>query len=414
MIKRKLTPDELKQARKQAHKLLRSLRFFNELLAALKKDGLVGEELNALVVFIVVVSRLLPRPLALFVRGVSSAGKNALVKQILRLIPRDAYREITSTSEAAWHYSKNDFRHRVIYDQERDDAGRAARPMRLLISEDKLVKMVTEWVGGQRQARRYVARGPVASISTTNRNNIQVDDLNRHLSIFMDTSPEQTREIMRQYTKPTSRLTREELRTWRTVQELLKEKAREAIVFPDWFDTVAKAVVTEEVRLRRYYPAFAEGCRTVCLIRSFASRQKPKESRHLMVDFADYAITALMFDHAFVQSLNREDGQAEATRRLVERLSDKQGRGVSASDVAQDLGISLDRAYAALRRAERAGVIQRANKPEQRNRKLFVTTARCRFVPDPKDLFQKLGFNERVRFVHPVSGEWVVYRHRRD
>jgi hypothetical protein len=42
---------------------------FNEFLLAVKKVGLVGEELNALVVLIVAVSRLLPRPLSLFVKG---------------------------------------------------------------------------------------------------------------------------------------------------------------------------------------------------------------------------------------------------------------------------------------------------------------------------------------------------------
>ena len=62
MPKHTVTRDELRQARRRARRLLRSPRFFNELLLALKKDGLVGEELNALIVFIIVVSRLLRTP----------------------------------------------------------------------------------------------------------------------------------------------------------------------------------------------------------------------------------------------------------------------------------------------------------------------------------------------------------------
>ena len=186
---------------------MRSPRFFNELLLALRKDGLVGEELNALIVFIVVVSRLLPHPLSLFVRGRSSTGKNWIVKRVLRLVPKDAYREITSTSEAAWSYSKDDFRHRVVYDQERDDTGRTARPMRLLISEGKLVRLVTQWVGGRRTIKKHIARGPVASISTTTQSELQIDDLTRHLGIFTDTGSDQTRQIVKQYTKQINGLT---------------------------------------------------------------------------------------------------------------------------------------------------------------------------------------------------------------
>src|SRR6516162_8689898 len=56
--------------------LLGSPRFFCKLLEALEREGLVGEQRNALVVFIVVVSRLLAKPLNLFVKGQSSSGKN--------------------------------------------------------------------------------------------------------------------------------------------------------------------------------------------------------------------------------------------------------------------------------------------------------------------------------------------------
>ena len=67
-----------------------------------------------------------------------------------------------------------------------------------------------------------------------------------------------------------------------------------------------------------------------------------------------------------------------------------------------------------LRRAEKAGVIQRANRPEKWNLKQFVPTPRHRFAPDPRELFQKLKFKEPVRFVHPVTGEWLVYSRTRN
>ncbi len=199
MSKYKKSQAERKRAEKEARKLLRSARFFNEFLLAMKNAGLVGEELNALVILIVAVSRLLPRPLNLFVKGHSSAGKNWLVTRVLSLMPKGAVAEITSASDKAWHYSQSDFRHRIVYLQERNDAAGNVHPIRLLISEGKLTRIVTGFQNGKRVTKRYVARGPVAAISTTTKNRLEIDDETRHISIWVDESKEQTRKIVRSY-----------------------------------------------------------------------------------------------------------------------------------------------------------------------------------------------------------------------
>jgi hypothetical protein len=199
MGKHKVTQRERKRAEKEARKLLRSARFFNEFLLAVKKVGLVGEELNALVLLVVAASRLLPRPLSLFVKGHSSAGKNWLVTRVLRLMPKSAMAEITSASDKAWNYSQSDFRHRVVYLQERNDAAGNVHPIRLLISEGKLIRIVTGFENGKRVTKKHVARGPVAAISTTTKNRLEIDDETRHISIWVDESKEQTREIVRSY-----------------------------------------------------------------------------------------------------------------------------------------------------------------------------------------------------------------------
>ena len=67
MGKHKITRAEQRRAEKEALKLLQSPYFFNEFLQAVQKAGLVGEEQNAVVLLIVVVSRILERPLNAFV-----------------------------------------------------------------------------------------------------------------------------------------------------------------------------------------------------------------------------------------------------------------------------------------------------------------------------------------------------------
>jgi hypothetical protein len=114
-------------------------------------------------------------------------------------MPKSAVAEITSASDKAWHYSQSDFRHRVVYLQERNDAAGNVHPIRLLISEGKLTRIVAGFKNGKRVTKKYVARGPVAAISTTTKNRLEIDDETRHISIWVDESKEQTRKIVRSY-----------------------------------------------------------------------------------------------------------------------------------------------------------------------------------------------------------------------
>lgn len=402
---------ESRRAKREAMKLLQSPLFFYLLLLALRKDGLVGEELNALVLFIVAVSRLLLRPLNAFVRARSSAGKNFLINKVLRLLPRHAIAEITSVSERAWNYMGTRLRHTVVYLQERNEAAGDVHPLRLLISEDKIIRRVTRWKDGKLSTKKYVAYGPVASISTGTKQ-LQVDDQTRHVVISLNETPEQTRKIVKSYTRQTEGLSRKELRAWRMVQRLLEKRRGVEITLPEWFDRVADWLFVDDLRVRRYYPAFIEACRTVCLIRSFQSRKSSRATR-LTVEFADFAITALIFDRVFVESLRLRKGVNESTRDLIDNLSLQKKGPVSAKDVVREHGVSLDRAYRMLRSAETAGVIIRTNEPEKGNRKLFLAVPPPRFVPDPKRLFRKLHLKETVRIVHPITGEQIVYRRKK-
>jgi len=93
-------------------------RLFHQFVRAAKKKGLVGEEVNGLVLLVVCISRLLSRPLHVFVKGKSSAGKNFLARLVLSFMPKRAVTEVTSVSDQAWNYLNKDFRHTVIYLQE--------------------------------------------------------------------------------------------------------------------------------------------------------------------------------------------------------------------------------------------------------------------------------------------------------
>lgn len=132
----------------KALQLLQSPKFFRELLNVVRRLGLVGEEQNALIVFLVATSRVLQRPLNLFIKGRSSAGKNFLAQKLLQLLPPEHRFEVSSATERAWNYQGNKLMHKVVYDQEMDQSSGNVHPSRLLISEGSLARWTTTYRNG--------------------------------------------------------------------------------------------------------------------------------------------------------------------------------------------------------------------------------------------------------------------------
>jgi hypothetical protein len=184
-------------------------------------------------------------------------------------------------------------------------------------------------------------------------------------------------------------------------------------VLPRWFRHVGEKTYAGDVRVRRYFPAFLEACATVCLLRSFQRNcGKRLPEKGIEIDFADFAIAAIIFNSVFTESLHRGADQLLETRNAVKRIATAQGgKPVNAELLAADLRVSRDRAYALLRQAAEKGVVQKINPPERTNRKLFLPAPVPRFIPDPEQLFEGIdGIPSKIKFVHPFTGTWVTYR----
>jgi hypothetical protein len=405
--------DQALERKVRAVKLLRSPQFFHRFLEDVRKAGLVGEEANALAVFLLGISRLLARPLNLFVKGPSSSGKNFLVNTVLRFIPKNCVVEMTSGSQESWSYQDRKLVHKIVYVKERNTAAGDIHPARLLISENELVRMVTVNSGRGFTVKKEVTKGPAAFISTTTKDRLAIDDETRNFSIWTDSSPEQTSRILLAQADKTTQISDDELGVWHEVQRLLAERATLTIELGEWVEELAKQVSPENERVRRYFPAFLEACKVVCLVRSFLfDEDELKKSEGLTVSFTDYAITSLILDAALNQSLSYADDEDRELQDAVERIwKGTKRKGVEAKDLARELGISLGMAYSRIRRAEERGAIHRVNGPEKGNKKLYLPAEHGQMLPDPAVVFMRHSHGPAVvRFMDPVTGEPVEYR----
>jgi hypothetical protein len=355
----------------------------------------------------------------LFVKGPSSIGKNFLTDAVLKYFPAGEIRKLTASSERSWNYQRENLSHKIVYLKERNEASGPVHPLRLLISEKELVYYVTVREGNQSKVRKVVTKGPIAAISTTTKDRVEVDDETRHLSIWLDESPEQTSRIVNAAVEHelegNQSLSREDLIRWHEVQRLLKSRLKFPVRFPKWLKQVAQSVDTHSIWARRYFPAFLRAVRTVALIRSF--RWTNKELRHksgILVKFSDLAIATLILEPVFAESLGRaEDMDVEVRHRIASLSAERDGKAVSAWDLSQNMNISIDKAYGMIRGAIAAGTIHRANSPVKANRKLYLPSPHLGFLPNPEEMFKALTEGpERVRFVHPFTGKRVVYERK--
>ena len=212
------------------------------------------------------------------------------------------------------------------------------------------------------------------------------------------------------------RLSRRERRAWHAVQRQLEKQIGTIIVFPEWFEQIAKRLFVDDLRVRRYYPAFVEACRTVCLIRSFQLGRTLSNHRELEVDFADFAITGFIFDPCLSRAFTWVKVQEQETRRLVGEIAARKRRAVGAKEaLPASSTFPLTRPTRELRYAEQVGVIRRANEPEKGNRKLFLPVPPTTLCSRPQKALSKIERSgDTVRFVHPITGQEIVYRRERD
>ena len=136
-----LSPEEeLKTLKPLAKPLTQCPDILGEVVGALNRLGLAGQEREAKIIYLALTSRIFERPVNVAVKGPSSGGKSFLVEQCLGLLPESAYYALSAMSERALAYSQEPLSHRylVIYEAAGMGSEFAQYLMRSLLSEGRI------------------------------------------------------------------------------------------------------------------------------------------------------------------------------------------------------------------------------------------------------------------------------------
>jgi hypothetical protein len=167
----------------------------NELLG---KSGIVGEELNRLIMWYVYTSRKLNRPLHIISFGSSGTGKSHLQEKVGELIPEEDKIEITALTQNAFYYFGTDeLGHKLIMIEDFDGALTALYPIRELQSKQRISKTVTiKDNKGNTKTIHLKVQGPVTVAGCTTQESMYEDNANRSFLIYLDESKEQDKKVM--------------------------------------------------------------------------------------------------------------------------------------------------------------------------------------------------------------------------
>ncbi len=195
----------------------------NELIG---QSGVVGEETNRLIMYLIFTSRKRSQPLHIVSLGSSGSGKTHLQEKIGELIPEEDRIELTSLSENAFYYfGQRELKNKLILIEDLDGAENVLYPLRELQSKKRISKTIAHKnTRGETKTLHLVVEGPVSVAGCTTREQIYEDNANRSFLIYLDESEEQDQQIMSyQRAVSANKINQEQEQE---IQELLKNTQR--------------------------------------------------------------------------------------------------------------------------------------------------------------------------------------------
>ena len=329
---------------------------------AVSKRGLVGEDQNAKILFLTVVSRLLDKPVSVVVKGTSSGGKSFTVESVLAFFLRDAYYARTAMSEKALVYSEEPLKNRflVIYEAVGMENGFSAYALRSLLSENKLVYEFVE----NGKARVISKDGPTGLIITTTKASLHPENETRLLSLTVTDTPEQTRNILRAMASET--VENHDYTEWHEFQAFLA--ASDCRVVIPFADMVALLVPPQAVRLRRDMRQVLSLIKAHAIVHQL-NRERDSDGR-IIATLRDYAaVHGLISTHIAQGVAATVPVEVREVVEAVKMLARSNPSGVSFKTVGDHL--SLDKSSAkrrcddAIERGYLKNMQTRKNQPAQ-------------------------------------------------
>jgi len=183
---------------KEAETFLKSNNLLEKTNELIGKSGVIGEETNRLLMYLIFTSRLTANPLHCISLGSSGVGKTHLQSKVAELIPQEDKVEITVLSANAFYYfNRTELQHKLILIEDLDGSESVLYPLRELQSKKRITKTVVHKdTRGVTKTIHLTVEGPVSVAGCTTKESIYEDNSNRSFLLYIDESEAQDKKIM--------------------------------------------------------------------------------------------------------------------------------------------------------------------------------------------------------------------------
>lgn len=163
------------------------------------RRGLGDGGRSAEVLFLGLVSRLLPEPFSVGIKGVSSAGKSFLPDTVRKFVPEESYILLSGASERFLADDARPLQHRfiILYEWPAGDAPILSQMVRSVLSEGRIEYGTVEKSGTGLRPRVICRDGPTGLLVTTTRLQVGPELETRLLTLSPNDTPDQTRQVLR-------------------------------------------------------------------------------------------------------------------------------------------------------------------------------------------------------------------------
>lgn len=333
--------------------------------------------------YLCVTTRFFLDPVSVVVKGDSSGGKSYTTGGVLKFFPPDACIDLTSMSEKALIYAEKSFEHRFlwIYEAAGLENPSVRYMIRTLLSEGRIKYLVTGNTAGGRASKTIEKEGPTGLILTTTLKFMGEDQENRLLSIPINVSPNQTRQILvGQAEEAEGELSPSDpggdegkvnLSAWHEFQEWLRQSDQRVVI--PYAKALVELINPVVLRIRRDFTKVCNLIRAHALLHQLNRDRNP--AGKLIAKLTDYSLVYKLI-HGPLQ-LAHETAIPQHIRDLVEAINKASEapdfQGISGKGLTQILLIHKSNVSRGVKEALEKGFIR--NREDRRGRP-------AKYVPD--------------------------------
>jgi hypothetical protein len=314
-----LTPDEIKQAQQY----LSAPNLMARTMEDIGRAGVIGEETNRLLMYLIFTSRKRSHPLHIISLGSSGIGKTHLQEKVSALIPNEDKLEITTLSGNAFYYfGQQELRNKLILIEDLDGADEVLYPLREIKSKRQVTKtVVIKNTKGETRTVTLKVEGPVCVAGCTTKESLYEDNANRSFLIYIDESKAQDSSIMAYQRKLSAG--KIDLAAEHEIQEQFKNMQRSLVPITIRNPYAESLMIPEEVfkprRSNAHYLAFIEA------VTFYHQHQREKQhDKETGEEFIETTLEDIEEANKLMKEilLRKSDDLNGATRNYFERLKD--------------------------------------------------------------------------------------------